>query len=71
MRSHHAVTLLMCNTHVSLKPSHLVGMVEDWAWRSIELGMLWLFVRLHSISVVTDFCTFYLQGLFDSNLCVP
>ena len=30
--------------------------------------MLWLFVRLHSISSVVDLCTFYLQKNFDSKL---
>jgi len=36
-------------------------MVDDWAWQSTELGMLWLFVRLHGISIVANFCTFHLQ----------
>jgi len=62
------VALLVCSAHVSLKPSHLISMVEDWALRSTELGMLCLFVRLHSISIVADLCTFYLQKKFDSNL---
>ena len=29
MQSHQGVTLLMCNSRVSLKPSHLNGMVDD------------------------------------------
>ena len=63
IQSHRTVALLLWCVHVSLMPSHLVGMVDDWALQLAELGMLWLFVRFHSISVVADLCTFYLQPI--------
>ena len=58
---HHAVALLLWCANVSLKPSHLVGMVDDWALQLTELDMLYVCVRLHIISIVADFCTFDLQ----------
>ncbi|KAA6417786.1 MAG: hypothetical protein FRX49_12285 [Trebouxia sp. A1-2] len=48
---HHAVALLLWCANVSLKPSHLVGMVDDWALQLTELDMLYLLVSTNCIYI--------------------